>query len=71
LLTIYAAMPFPRRSSHPQSSYAGGDVRASYYTVLHLCHVWARLLLLSAGRRHTADFFSHRASLTLPWARLP
>ncbi len=44
-------------------------MRASYHVVLHLCHAWARLLLLSAGRRHTAGFFFQPASLTLPWAR--
>ena len=37
-------MPFPRRSSHPQSSYSGGRVKANYQFVLRLCHVWHRRL---------------------------
>ena len=48
LLAISAAMPFPRRSSHPQSSYSGGGVKANYQFVLRLCHVWDRPQLLSA-----------------------
>ena len=68
---VYAAMPFPRHSSHPQSSYAGGDVRTSYYVVLRLCHGWARLLLLSAGRRHTAGFCPTRRPFSGAFPMLP